>query len=81
MIDTSAAKTGVNGKLAAWAFMILLANNPLPRIRFSANNSGTICLILVIFTRLTIPVIDLRKHPKKVVDILGSFCPQTLLLA
>ena len=61
IIATSAANTGVNGKLAAWAFMILLANNPLPRIRFSENSSGTICLILVMFTRLTIPVMDLRR--------------------
>ena len=61
IIATSAAKTGVKGKLAAWAFIMLLANKPLPRMRFSENSSGTICLILVMLSRLTIPVIDLRK--------------------
>ena len=61
MMATSAANTGVKGKLVAWAFIIFLANKPLPRIRFSENSSGTICLILVMLTRLTIPVMDLRK--------------------
>ena len=61
MIATSAAKTGVNGKLAAWAFIILLANNPLPWMKSSEKSSGTIRLILVMFTRLIVPVIDLHK--------------------
>lgn len=60
MIATSAANTGVKGKLAAWAFMTLRQNKPLPRMRFSAKSSGTTCLILAMLTRLTIPVIDLR---------------------
>lgn len=60
MIATSAAKTGVKGKLDDWAFMTLLANKPRPRIRFSCKSSGTMCLMFATLTRLTIPVIDFR---------------------
>ena len=56
IIATSAAKKGVKGKLAAWVFIILLANKPLPRMRFSENSSSTICLILVMLTRFTIHI-------------------------
>lgn len=60
MIATSAANTGVKGKLDAWAFMTLLANKPRPRIRFSWKSSGTMFLMFATLTRLTIPVMDLR---------------------
>src|SRR6266478_1023618 len=60
MIETRAAKTGVKGKLAAWAFIILRAKSPRPLMRFSEKSSGTMCLMLPTLTLLTIPVIDLR---------------------
>lgn len=56
----SAAKTGVNGKLDAWAFIMLRANRPRPRTRFSWKSSGTTSLMFATFTLFTIPVIDLR---------------------
>jgi hypothetical protein len=57
---TRAAKTGVNGKLADCAFITLRQNNPRPRTRFSSNSSGTMSLMFVTFTLLTIPVMLFR---------------------
>jgi hypothetical protein len=57
---TSAEKTGVNGKLADWAFITLRQNRPRPRMRFSSNSSGMTSLMFVTFTRLTIPVMLFR---------------------
>lgn len=61
MMATSVAKTGVNGKLAAWAFMMLRAKRPLPRMRFSLKSSGTTFLMFAMLTLLTMPVTDLRR--------------------
>ena len=55
-IETSAAKTGVNGRDAACAFMMLRAKRPLPRMRFSAKSSGTTFFMFEMLTLLTIPV-------------------------
>ena len=60
MIETRAANTGVKGKLAAWAFIMLRAKSPRPLMRFSEKSSGTTCLMLPTLILLTIPVIDLR---------------------
>src|SRR6266851_646822 len=60
MIETRAAKTGVKGKLAVCAFMMLRAKSPRPLMRFSEKSSGTTCLMFPTLTLLTIPVIDLR---------------------
>jgi hypothetical protein len=49
---------GVNGKLAACAFMIDRQNNPRPRTKFSPKSSGTIYLILETLTLLIRPLID-----------------------
>src|SRR5262245_38500770 len=48
----------VKGKLAACAFMIDLQNRPRPRIRFSENSSGTICLMFATLHLLIMPWID-----------------------
>lgn len=50
MIPMRAAKMGVKGSEAAWAFMIERANRPRPRMRFSPNSSGTTCLMLAVLT-------------------------------
>jgi hypothetical protein len=57
-IATMAAYIGVNGKLAACAFMMALQNKPLPRIKFSSNSSGTIILILATLHLLIMPCMD-----------------------
>ena len=69
MVATRAANTGVKGKLAAWAFIMLRANSPRPRIKFSEKSS--ICLIFAILTRLTIPVMDLHNASHVILD---CFC-------
>ena len=68
MMATRAANTGVKGKLAAWAFIMLRANSPRPRIKFSE-----ICLIFAILTRLTIPVMDLRNASHVILWYSGLF--------
>lgn len=50
MMATRAAKTGVYGSDAAWAFMIDRQKRPRPRMRFSAKSSGTTCLMLDVLT-------------------------------
>lgn len=50
MMAMRAAKMGVKGSEAAWAFMIDRANSPRPRIRFSPNSSGITCLMLAVLT-------------------------------
>jgi hypothetical protein len=52
---------GVNGKLAACAFMIDRQNKPRPLTKFSPNSSGTINLMLETLTLLIRPLIDFFK--------------------
>src|SRR5436305_9171342 len=60
-IAAIAAYIGVNGRLAAWAFIILRQNKPLPLTKFSPKSSGTMCFMFDTLTLLISPLIDFFK--------------------
>ena len=50
MMETRAAKTGVNGNEADWAFSRDRTKSPRPRMRFSEKSSMTMFLMFAVLT-------------------------------